>query len=120
MLVPDISTCSQLPFHLRVTAIADKLNVEFALIHRKRDGKSEDAPERMELLVGDVKDKVKSPERPVILLKFLMTRNQVAILVDDMIDTGKTLILAVRTLKEKGAKAVYAVVSHGALPFVEL
>ncbi|KAF7437208.1 ribose-phosphate pyrophosphokinase family protein [Pleurotus pulmonarius] len=78
----------------RVTAIADKLNVEFALIHRKRDGKSEDAPERMELLVGDVKDKV-------------------AILVDDMIDTGKTLILAVRTLKEKGAKAVYAVVSHG-------
>ncbi|KAG5220325.1 phosphoribosyltransferase protein [Salix suchowensis] len=85
----------------RVTAIADKLNVEFALIHRKRDGKSEDAPERMELLVGDVKDKV-------------------AILVDDMIDTGKTLILAVRTLKEKGAKAVYAVVSHGAISFIGL
>lgn len=75
----------------------------------------------MELLVGDVKDKVKLPERPVILLKFLMTcRNQVAILVDDMIDTGKTLILAVRTLKEKGAKAVYAVVSHGAISFVRV
>lgn len=42
---------------VRVTAIADKLGVEFALIHRKRDGKSENAPERMELLVGDVKDK---------------------------------------------------------------
>ena len=42
----------------RVTAIADKLGVEFALIHRKRDGKSENAPERMEILVGDVKDKV--------------------------------------------------------------
>lgn len=95
--------------------------MEFALIHRKRDGKSEDAPERMELLVGDVKDKVKLLERPVILLRFLMTcRNQVAILVDDMIDTGKTLILAVRTLKEKGAKAVYAVVSHGELQFVGL
>lgn len=53
----------ELPFFLpwfRVTAIADKLGVEFALIHRKRDGKQENAPERMEILVGDVKDKVMS------------------------------------------------------------
>ena len=42
-----------------MTAIADKLGVDFALIHRKRDGKSETAPERMEILVGDVKDKVR-------------------------------------------------------------
>ncbi|EEB91396.1 hypothetical protein MPER_10248 [Moniliophthora perniciosa FA553] len=70
----------------RTTAIADKLGVEFALIHRKRDGKADNAPERMEILVGDVKDKV-------------------AILVDDMIDTGKTLTLAAKTLHEKGARA---------------
>lgn len=43
----------------RVTAIADKLGVEFALIHRKRDRKSETAPERMEILVGDVQDKAR-------------------------------------------------------------
>jgi len=78
----------------RVTAIADKLGVEFALIHKKRDGKAENAPERMELLVGDVRDKV-------------------AILVDDMIDTGHTLELAVRTLKDKGAKTIHALISHG-------
>ncbi|KAM6500979.1 Phosphoribosyltransferase-like protein [Amanita muscaria] len=78
----------------RVTAIADKLDVDFALIHRKRDGKSATAPERMEILVGDVKDKV-------------------ALLVDDMIDSGKTLSLATRTLYEKGAKTVYALISHG-------
>lgn len=41
-----------------MTAIADKLGVEFALIHRKRNGKSLSAPEHMEILVGDVKDKV--------------------------------------------------------------
>lgn len=80
----------------RVTAIADKLGVEFALIHRKRDGKAENAPERMEILVGDVKDKV-------------------AILVDDMIDTGKTLTMATRTLAEKGAKSIHALISHGLL-----
>ncbi|KZP13811.1 phosphoribosyl pyrophosphokinase [Athelia psychrophila] len=80
----------------RVTAIADKLGVEFALIHRKRDGKSENAPERMEILVGDVVGKV-------------------AILVDDMIDSGHTLSLAARTLHEKGAKSVHALISHGLL-----
>jgi len=78
----------------RVTAIADKLGIEFALIHRQR--KSEDAPERMQLLVGDV-------------------RGKVAILVDDMIDTGSTLLLAAKALKENGAKSIYALVSHGLL-----
>ncbi|TFY82239.1 hypothetical protein EWM64_g1780 [Hericium alpestre] len=80
----------------RVTALADKLGLDFAIFHRKRDGKSHDAPEKMELLVGDVKDKV-------------------AILVDDMIDTGKTLTLAARSLKENGAAKIHALVSHGLL-----
>jgi len=80
----------------RVTAIADKLGIEFALVHRKRDGKSLTAPERMELLVGDVKGKI-------------------AIMVDDMIDSGHTLSLAARTLHEAGAKSVHALVSHGLL-----
>lgn len=48
----------------------------------------------MELLVGVVKDKV-------------------AILVDDMIDSGKTLGMAARTLREHGAKSIYALISHG-------
>jgi len=80
----------------RVTSIADKLGVEFAIIHKKRNGRSLSAPEHMEILVGDVKDKV-------------------VILVDDMIDTGNTLILAVKTLHEKGAKSIHALISHGLL-----
>ena len=82
-----------------MTAIADKLGVEFALIHRERRGKP-DGPEKMELLVGDV-------------------RGKVAILVDDMIDTGTTLALAARTLADNGAAKTYAIVSHGA-PFSPL
>jgi ribose-phosphate pyrophosphokinase len=42
--------------------MADKLGLEFALTHRKRDRKSQTAPERMEILVGDVRDKVCKPE----------------------------------------------------------
>ncbi|KAI0818655.1 phosphoribosyl pyrophosphokinase [Irpex lacteus] len=71
-----------------VTAIADKLGATYA--------KGEDAPEKMEVLVGDVRDKI-------------------AILVDDMIDSGNTLALAAKTLHEKGAKTTYALVSHGLL-----
>ena len=43
-----------------------------------------------------------------------------AILVDDMIDTGKTLSLAVRTLHENGAKSIFALVSHGLLSEVNM
>jgi hypothetical protein len=45
---------------------------------------------------------------------------KVAILVDDMIDTGRTLSLAVRTLHENGAKSIYALISHGLLSEVNM
>ncbi|KAK0557159.1 ribose phosphate diphosphokinase subunit prs4 [Tilletia horrida] len=55
-----------------------------------------EAETKMEILVGEVKDKI-------------------AILVDDMVDTGRTLALAARTLEEAGAAKVYAIISHGLL-----
>jgi ribose-phosphate pyrophosphokinase len=92
--------------------LADNLDVDFALINRKRarkagvlrqslsgaNGPAENAAEtveeKMEILVGDV-------------------RGKNAILLDDMIDTGETLTLAAKELDQAGAKAVYAIVSHG-------
>lgn len=56
-------------FCCRVTSIADRLNVEFALIHKERKKANEVASM---VLVGDVKDRV-------------------AILVDDMADTCGTI-----------------------------
>ncbi|KAJ7591727.1 phosphoribosyltransferase-like protein [Mycena floridula] len=82
----------------RATTLAGKLGVEFALINKKR---MQDAPEWMEILVGDVQDKV-------------------AILVDDMIDSGDTLMLAAKTLHDKGAKAIYALICHGTDAFLPL
>jgi len=75
----------------RVTSIADKLNVEFALIHKER--KKANEVESM-VLVGSVKDKV-------------------AILVDDMADTCGTLKLAGSKLLEAGATKVHAIATHG-------
>jgi ribose-phosphate pyrophosphokinase len=60
-------------------------------VHEEEEGA---IVEKMELLVGDV-------------------RGKVAILVDDMIDTGHTVRLAAGVLKDAGAKEVYALISHG-------
>ncbi|XP_065573066.1 ribose-phosphate pyrophosphokinase 2 isoform X1 [Artemia franciscana] len=75
----------------RVTSIADRLNVEFALIHKERKKANEVASM---VLVGDVKDKI-------------------AILVDDMADTCGTICHAAEKLLEAGATKVYAILTHG-------
>ncbi|CAG8444613.1 3587_t:CDS:2 [Cetraspora pellucida] len=77
----------------RATSIADRLNLDFALIHKER--KKANEVSRM-VLVGDVSGKI-------------------AILVDDMADTCGTLKMAAETLKEHGAAKVYAIVAHGIL-----
>jgi ribose-phosphate pyrophosphokinase len=69
----------------RVTSIADRLNVDFALIHKERKRANE--VENM-TLVGNVASKV-------------------AILVDDMADTCGTICLAADKLIEAGASRVY-------------
>lgn len=75
----------------RVVAIADRLNVGFALIHKER--KKANEVDSM-VLVGDVSGRT-------------------AIIVDDMADTCGTIILAAGKLKEAGATKVYGICSHG-------
>jgi ribose-phosphate pyrophosphokinase len=77
----------------RATAIADRLDLQFALIHKERARPNEVS--RM-VLVGNVKDKV-------------------AIIVDDMADTCGTLVKAADTIIEHGAKEVNAIVTHAIL-----
>ena len=60
-----INKCKAKFLFFRVTAIADRLNVEFALIHKERKKANEVAGM---VLVGEVKEKI-------------------AILIDDMADT---------------------------------
>ena len=77
----------------RATAIADRLDLHFALIHKERSRPNEVS--RM-VLVGDV-------------------RGKTAIVVDDMADTCGTLAKAADTLIENGAISVVAIVTHGIL-----
>ncbi|KAI5799843.1 ribose-phosphate pyrophosphokinase [Geopyxis carbonaria] len=77
----------------RATAIADRLDLNFALIHKERARANEVS--KM-VLVGDVS-------------------NKIAILVDDMADTCGTLAKAAQTLKKHRAKQVVAIVTHAIL-----
>lgn len=86
---PDsISSCTH-----RATSIADRLDLNFALIHKERARPNEVSKMT---LVGDV-------------------RSKIAILVDDMADTCGTLVKAADTCLAHGASEVVAIVTHGIL-----
>ncbi|CAH2087008.1 unnamed protein product [Euphydryas editha] len=77
----------------RMTSIADRLDIDFAIIHKERKRSNE---EDLMVLVGDV-------------------RNRIAIMVDDLADTCDTIVKGAEKLRESGASKIYAIVTHGIL-----
>ena len=77
----------------RARFFAKKINAPLAIVDKRRD-----APNISKIMhvIGDVRDKD-------------------ALLIDDMIDTAGTITQAALALKEKGAKRVFAAVTHGVL-----
>jgi ribose-phosphate pyrophosphokinase len=74
------------------TQIADKLNIDFALIHKER--KNIHLLQDDMILVGDVTGKV-------------------CIIIDDIADTCTTLIKAATLLTQNGATRIVAFITHG-------
>jgi len=77
----------------RTRAFAKRLDVDLAIIDKRRERANECNAMNV---IGDVAGKT-------------------AVLLDDMVDTAGTLCSAADILIEKGAKAVYALCSHGVL-----
>jgi len=71
---------------------SDKLGAPLAIIHKRRDPR---VPNQVSVheIVGDVKDRV-------------------CLLVDDLIDTGRTIQKAAEALKKNGAKGVVVAATH--------
>ena len=78
----------------RARAFAKRLDCALAIGDKRRQGNDSNA--EVLHVIGDVTDKI-------------------AILYDDIIDTGSTLIKVAAKLKEQGAKQVYACCVHGVL-----
>ena len=77
----------------RARALGQKLNVGLAIVDKRRP-----APGKSQVMniIGNVKGKN-------------------CLLVDDIIDSGGTIVNVAKALKEKGAKDVYVYVTHGVL-----
>jgi len=78
---------------VRARAIAKRLDCDLAIIDKRREKAS--VSEVMNI-IGEVK-------------------NKNCILIDDICDTAGTLSNAAKALKSKGAKSVYAYITHGVL-----
>ena len=85
---------ADLGFAKKARNFAERLNVPLAFIEKRRI--SNDAKAKALTLIGEVKD------RDVVL-------------VDDEVDTGGSMVEAVKTVKEYGAKDVYVVFVHPVL-----
>ena len=77
----------------RARALAKKFKCEIAIVDKRRKDEGMGAAEIMNV-VGDVK-------------------NKICILIDDMVDSGNTIIKAATALKGEGAKAVMGAATHG-------
>ena len=77
----------------RARALGKMLNIGLAIVDKRRP-----APGKSEVMnvIGNVK-------------------NKTCIIVDDIIDSGGTIVNAAKVLKERGAKDVHVYVSHGVL-----
>jgi len=77
----------------RTRALSRRLNTSIAIIDKRRPspGKSE-----VMNIVGDVK-------------------NKSCVIIDDIIDSGGTIVNAAKALKDKGAKEVYVYITHAVL-----
>ena len=77
----------------RARALGKSLNVGLAIVDKRRP-----APGKSQVMnvIGNVKDKT-------------------CIVVDDIIDSGGTIINSAKALKDRGAKEVYAYITHGVL-----
>lgn len=78
------------------TAYSRRLNADgVAIVYKERDVNAVNQSEALDL-IGNVKGKT-------------------VLLVDDMIDTARTLVNAANLLKEKGAQSIWAAATHGVL-----
>ena len=77
----------------RARALGKLLNVGLAIVDKRRPKPGQS---QVMNIIGDVKDKT-------------------CIIVDDIIDSGGTIINAAKALKQRGAKEVYVYITHGVL-----
>jgi ribose-phosphate pyrophosphokinase len=88
VVAPDVGSAK------RTRGVAKRVSANLAIVDKRRTG-NDDTSEIL-TIIGDVK-------------------NMHCIILDDLVDTGGTLVRAAEMMKEKGAREVYAVATHPVL-----
>ncbi|KAJ3381571.1 ribose-phosphate pyrophosphokinase [Entophlyctis sp. JEL0112] len=94
----------------RATSIADKLNMEFALIHKERRRKTQSRSMSVSNLTGPA-----ATANPVFVSDMMIVgdvKDRVCILIDDIADTSITITQAAKILQQSGATKIYAIITH--------
>ncbi|KAJ3079511.1 ribose-phosphate pyrophosphokinase [Rhizoclosmatium hyalinum] len=94
----------------RATQIADKLNMDFALVHKDRRIK---VPTRSMSTVGAAN--ITGHSGNTFITDMMLVgdvKNRVCILIDDLADTSITITQAARILQQQGATKIYAIITH--------
>ncbi|KAJ3075365.1 ribose-phosphate pyrophosphokinase [Podochytrium sp. JEL0797] len=103
----------------RATQIADKLNVDFALIHKDRRIKVPTGGRTMSNAGLTTPSTGTSGSGAPIFVSDMMivghVRGRVCILIDDLADTSITITQAAKILQQNGATKIYAIITHAIL-----
>lgn len=101
----------------RATSIADRLLMDFALIHKERNlasGGGDNPSTEETAMNGTGAGKTQSRRSNSDSMMLVgNVQNRTCIMIDDMADTSTTITRAAKLLKRSGAKKVYALVTHG-------
>ncbi|KAJ3221994.1 ribose-phosphate pyrophosphokinase [Clydaea vesicula] len=92
----------------RATVIADKLNMDFALVHKERRHKTSAQDLQREQLTSPTS--TITPETEMMLVGDVAGKS--CIIVDDIADTFFTISFAAKLLRDSGATKIYALITH--------
>ncbi|KAF6827976.1 Ribose-phosphate pyrophosphokinase 5 [Colletotrichum plurivorum] len=97
----------------RATAIADELDMAFALIHKVGSWVPLDLTPKTHVSLQERRPTKYSEQRNASMMLVGDVKDKICILVDDLVDTGNTITRAAKLLKKEGATQIYALLTHG-------
>lgn len=103
----------------RASAIANILNMNFALVHKEHKNHINHATalptDTPRTVLGELQPSPSSAAENNKLVLVGKVRGKACVLIDDMADTANTITRAADLLVEKGATKVYGLITHGIL-----
>lgn len=99
----------------RATKIADSLGVPFAMIHKEKKMRATSDDNKLDTTQVPPMQRLDSYTSKFITTTMLVgdVSNKICIMIDDLVDTGYTMLRAAKLLKQQKCKKLIIVITHG-------